>query len=225
MIRRFGISTVLLLMLSAGIGLGWLVDRERLSRQIEQENRPIGRYGEKFAYWSPSLYLGVDNTLRFESALVDKVTFRGDTRASSQGMSESMLRRPDAATLESTLFLLNDHDAETRLAAARLLALYLEASSGSSNLDVESLAIRVQFHALGLRRVLDLLDSPAPNMRSASALILGNSLYDSHTIDRLSETFDEESDDNVKLHLAWAYWRLGHNYPRAAGTLDRNVPD
>jgi hypothetical protein len=60
-------------------------------------------------------------------------------------------------------------------------------------------------------------------MRSAAALILGNSLYDYFTIQCLSETFDNETDDSVKLHLAWAYWTIYRNYPRTDRYLKQNA--
>lgn len=214
MIPRFRISTVFLLLVVVAVGLCWFVDRGNLVRRIEQENRPISRYGEKFGYWSPSLYFGVDNTSHYESALGERVAFSGETVTSSQGMGEPKLRQPDAVTLQSTISLLDDDNTETQLTAARLLALYLQASSGSDNLDTDSVNVRVQFHVHGLRRVRELLKSSDPNMRSAAALILGNSLYDSFTIECLSDAFDNETDHGVKLHLAWAYCTIGSNYPR-----------
>lgn len=214
MIPRFRISTVFLLLVVGAIGLGWFVERRNLVRRIEEENLPIRQYGEKFAYWSPSHYLGVDNTSRYESALGERVAFSGETVTSSQGIGQPKLRQPDAVTLQSTISLLDDDDEETQLAAARLLALYLQASSGSDNLGVGSVTVRAQFQVHGLRRVRELLKSPDPNMRSAAALILGNTRYDSFTIQCLSDAFDNETDHGVKLHLAWAYWTIGSNYPR-----------
>jgi hypothetical protein len=223
MIPRFRTSTAFLLVMVVAVGLGWYVDRTKLVHRIEQENRPISWYGEKFDLWSPCDYLGVFDSSQYELILSEKAAFSGKTVTSSQGMGKSELRQPDLPTLQATISLLDNDDAEARLIAAKLLALYLQASSGSGNLDTDSCAVRVQFHAAGLRRVRELLKSSDARMRSAGALILGNSLYDSVTIQCLSEAFDNEADSSVKLHLAWAYWTIGSNYPRAELYLKRQA--
>jgi hypothetical protein len=208
-------STAFLFIVLVAVCLGWLVDRTNLAGRIEQENRPISRYSEKLRYWSPAAYFNVDNTSKFEAALGHRLTFGGKTVTSSQGVVRATLRQPDIPTLDATISLLDDEDAVTRLTATKLLALYLEASSGSKNLDPESVAVRIRFHALGLRRVLELLNSSDSEMRSAAALVLGNSFYDWETIRYMSDAFDKETDNGVKLHLAWAYFAIGHNYPGA----------
>lgn len=218
---RFRIVTLLLLMLAASITAAWIVDRERLLARIEDENHPISYYFEKHSYWSPASYLDGD-TDTYESELSGKLAFSGDKVRSSQGMGSPTLRQPDIATLHQTIELLDSTDLPTRLSAARLLALYLQAVSGSGNLDKDSVASRVQFQAVGLNRVRQLIRDSDPDIRAAAALILGNTLYDRYTVTLIRQTFDEEQDQTVKLYLAWAYWKIGHNYDKAEYYVNRS---
>ena len=223
---RFRIATLLLLILTVSVAAGWIVDRRRLRDRIQEfriqvENHPISSYAEKHAYLSPSNFL-VGDTNSYESELVGEIEFSGDMIVSSQGMGQASLRQPDIKTLDQTIALLDSEDPATRLSAARLLALYLEAVSGSGNLDTDSIATRVRFQAIGLHKVRELLDDSDPDIRSASALILGNSLYNRDTVELMKRTFDEEHDGGVKWHLAWAYWKIGHNYDIADHYVKRN---
>ncbi|QDV45425.1 hypothetical protein Enr13x_53040 [Stieleria neptunia] len=218
---RFRIVTLLLLILAASITAAWIVDRERLLARIEDENHPISYYVEKHSYWSPASYLGGD-TDTYESELSGKLAFSGNKVVSSQGMGSPTLRQPDIATLNQTIGLLDSTDLATRLSAARLLALYLQAVSGSGNLDTDSVSSRVHFQAVGVNRVRQLIRDSDADVRAAVALILGNTLYDRHTVTLMKQTFDEEQDQTVKLHLAWAYWKIGHNYDKAEYYVNRS---
>jgi HEAT repeats len=211
---RFRIATLLLTILAVSIAAGWIADRRRLMTKIENENHPISFYSEKLSYWSPASYLGGD-TESYESELAEVIKFNGDMIVSSQGMGSPSLRQPDIKTLDQTIALTNLQDRATRVSAVKLLALYMQAVSGSGNLDPDSVATRVHFQAVGLPKVRQLLSDADPDVRAASALILGNSLYDRDTIELMKRTFDSEHDQNVKLHLAWAYWKIGHNYDKA----------
>ncbi len=57
-----------------------------------------------------------------------------------------------------------------------------------------------------------MLRDESDEIRSAAALILGNTLYSRHTESLLARTFEAESEQDVKIHLNWAYWKLGNNY-------------
>ena len=216
---RFRITTLLLLVLAVSIAAGWLVDRQRLLNRIDEQNPPISNYGEKFSYWSPAGYVDGD-TASYETRLSDRIEFEGKMITSSQGMGSPTIRQPTVATLDNTLALLDSDDGAIRLCAAQLIALYLQAVSGSGNLDSDSVATRVHFQAVGLPKVRNLLKDENPKIRGASALILGNSLYDRHTVSLMTEAFDRETDQSVKLRLAWAYWKIGHNYDKAGFYTD-----
>jgi hypothetical protein len=219
---RYRISTLILFVVMLAIALGWFVDRRRLVDRIERQTPPISLFGEKFSYWSPSGYLGGRDTSFYESLLAERIEFDGKMVVSSQGMGSPSLRQPTVATLDATVALLDENDESTKLLAAELLALYLQAVSGLKNVDSESVAIRVHFYVVGLEKARALLESENPKIRSAAALILGNTLYDRYTLQSLSAAFDRETDSNVMWHLAWAYWRIGHNY-YGAGIIHGNT--
>jgi hypothetical protein len=217
---HFRISTVLLVFLAVAITVAWCVDHRRLVDRIERVNPPISLYGEKFGYWSPSLYLNGDTSL-FELVLPSHIHFDGELVKSSQGMGRVHLRQPTIETLDATISLLDRDDEEVKLIAIRLLALYLQAVSGRHDFDAQSVATRVHFQVNGLHKVRYLLQSSNPDIRSAAALTLGNSLYDRDTLEMMEETFEKEKDSGVKQHLAWAYWSIGHNYHGAKPDASR----
>jgi hypothetical protein len=212
---RFRVSSLLLFVLMIAIALGWFVDRRNLIDRFERENPRISRWNFKFHYWSPSLYLHDRDTSHYESLLAERIEFDGKFVVSSQGMGSPRLRQPTNETLDATIALLDDSNESTKLQAAELLALYLQAVCGSANVDGDSLATRVHFQVAGLRKTRGLLESDNSEIRNAAALILGNTIYDRCTVEILSDAFNKESDPDVFVHLAWAYWKIGHNYDNA----------
>ena len=212
---RYRVLVPVLFVAVLAIALGWLIERRRLVDHIEKQDPPINLYGEKFAYWSPCLYLGSRDTSYYESLLSERIEFNGKIVVSSQGMGSRSLRQPTLETLDATFSLLDDDNESNKLQATELLALYLQAVSGSKNLDSDSKTTRVHFHSAGLRKTRELLESDNSKLRSAAALILGNTLYDQNTVQLLSDAFDRETDATVKWHVAWAYWRNRHNDNRA----------
>ena len=211
------LSTLFWLFVVLAIALAWHTDRKALLRRVKEHNPPIGRYGEKFQLWSPDAFLRADPK-SLEAQLADLVPqIEGEFVENSQGLGDTMLRQPSTDTLDAVVSLLDSSDSHIRLAAAQLTSLYLQSVSGSDNLDSNSYAIRVQFHSKGHGRALSMLSDSDPRIRNAAALILGNTIGDSHTAQLLSEAFDKESDSGVKWVMAWAYWKLRHNYDRARG--------
>jgi HEAT repeat protein len=188
-----------------------------LLRRVNENNPPISRYGEKFQLWSPDAFLRTD-AQSLEAQLADLIPkIKGEFVENSQGLGDTMLRQPNTETLDAVVSLLDSNDSQIQLAAAHLTSLYLQSVSGSDNRDSNSYAIRVQFHSKGHGKALSLLYDSDPRVRNAAALILGNTIGDGHTAQLLSEAFDKETDSGVKWVMAWAYWKLRHNYDRARG--------
>ena len=205
---RFRITSALLLMAAIAVGLAWYVDRTRLSAQLEADRHPISRYWEKHNLWSPSLHLATD-TNKLEAKLTHRINqFSGDMIVSSQGMSQTELRQPTIATLEAVIELLGDSEPSVQLAAAELIALYLESVSGRSNNDQKSIEIRAYFHATSFDHVKAMLADPNSNIRAAGALTIGN-MYYTRDVDRLMKNaFEQENDQHVKICLAWAHYHI-----------------
>ena len=212
---RFRLSHVLWLFLTLGIATAWYVDRSQLLVRIKTHNPPISQYGEKHQLWSPSAYLRAD-VLDLEKQLADRIPkFQGPFVSSSQGLSDASLRQPTLDTLDAVIVLLDAKDAQVRLIATQLLALYLESVSGSDNLNSECYATRIQFHVFGHGKALSLLSDNDKQVRGAAALLLGNSIGDNYTMQLMSEAFDKENDQSVKWKLSWAYWKITNNYNRS----------
>ena len=156
---RFRLSTIVFFLTAVSLGFAWYIDRTTLRRELQELQaiqHPIAGFWEKHAYWSPSLHLSVD-TDELESSIADRVDgLSGSIVESSQGMSHASLRQPSTATIDKVVLLLDDPDHSTRLTAARLLALYLEAVSGRSNTDRNSIEKRAYLSSVlisGLSRV------------------------------------------------------------------------
>ena len=204
---RFRISTLLFICVIVSLSLAWFVDHRQLKLKINQLNRPkfINTLGEKHRYWSPSIYLKIDDISVLEQKLLPSgFTATGNIVPSTQGMGKAKLRRPTINTLDALAELL--YEKETQLDAAKLLALYLQALSGKDRLlDEACLTVKAHFHlsySQGIRWTL--LADPDDEVRSAAALILGNTLPDMGTIESLQYAFDREKNDTVKKHIAWA---------------------
>lgn len=206
--NRFRLSSGLFLLAVICIALGWYVDRSSLARKLEANQHPITSYWEKHAYWSPSLHLNMD-TDTLESNLADHVdAFSGELVESSQGMSQATLRQASPKTMDDIALLLDCTDQATRLAAARLSALYLEAVSGRSNTNQSSIEKRAYFQANFKDKIMALLQDNDPDLRAAAALIVGN-LYFTREIEQvMMDAFDREDEQTVKLYLAWAHHHI-----------------
>jgi hypothetical protein len=195
-----------------------MADRKQLVRKIEAQRPVISHYWEKHGYWSPSAYLGQTSS-QLESQLSGSFQFTGPMVESSQGMSDAMLRQPSDDTADYVASFLSSPDSNVRLTAAQLFALYLEATSGSGNYDANSIARRLYCDTIGQKQARDLLISKDVATRQAAALILGNTLYNPHVVQDLTDAFNRESDQSTKIFMAWAYWSLHNNYPRTGWHL------
>ena len=190
------------------LSLAWYRDHRRQAAEIKQLLPAISTFWEKHDLWSPSAHLGCE-VAEVESRLSSRVAaFEGAIFRSGQGMSDATLRRPTTETLDVVVDLLSDSDAATVLDATRLLALYLEACSGSHEFEPESLAIKQRFQERGITQVQGLLKHPSKEVRQAAALTLGNAHLSRSAIERLREAFDIERDGTTRIHLAWAYYTL-----------------
>lgn len=203
---RFRISTLLLLIVVVGLALSWYIDRSRLREKLYEDGI---WFGDKHNLWSPTHHLGQISVAELEAALSGLVEkFEGEKVKSSQGLGEEELRQPTRKTLDAVIALL-DHDEEVvRLQALQLIALYLEAVSGYENNDVNSLETIAYFQVKGFPKVREFASDPNADVRIATALIFGNSLYSRDTIEFMKEWFENETDNGVKWKLGWAYSQI-----------------
>lgn len=205
---RFRITTLLFLITIVSLGIAWYVDRTALQEELQRKQHSIATYPEKHGYWSPSLHLNT-TTNQLESLLTPRIgEFSGPIVESSQGMSHEALRQPSLATIDEIVPLLADPHPATRLTAARLVALYLEAASGKNNSDSDSIRTRAYLHAAAEDKVQALLNDPDAAIRAAGAFIAGNLYYSRKNEQMLKDAFDKETDGSVRQYLAWAYHHL-----------------
>lgn len=205
---RFRLGTIFWFTLVACLALAWYVDHRRQVAEIKRLQPAISTFWEKHHFYSPSIHLHCE-TSEIESRLAGRVPrFEGVIVKSRQGMSEASLRRPNSETLDAVIDLVSDSDTTTIRDATRLLALYLEAFSGSRAFEPESKVAKQHFQVRGISRVKALLKHPSTDVRQAAALVLGNTLPIRSTVEHLSSSFDDEVDSTTKLYLAWSYYTL-----------------
>lgn len=210
---RFRISHLLLLFVTISVAGAWYVDHQRLVRQSYRANHPINYVQEKQGLWSPSNYLMNSDTATLEAKLSKRVDrFEGKLVTSSQGLGQDQLRQPTPNTFDAVIRLLYEDDDDTRVAAAQLIALYLQGLSGRNDIDTDSLTARAYFQANGLPKARQLLQDSNVEVRGAAALILGNTFHNVQTMGIMQNAFDKEPDSYVKIQLSWAYQQLTNNY-------------
>lgn len=220
---QFRISTIFLLLTTIAVTTGWFVERRHLQHQLRKRTSAISLFGEKHDLWSPHGYIHEDiSTL--EGRLSDYVTtFDGPFVTSSQGLGSPRLRQPTLATLDAVIALLDSDLEPVRFNACQLLALYLQAFSGSKNLNAYCLKARIHFQLHGTARTSELLHDPNDDVRRAAALVIGNTLNNQRTVDSLVDAFERENVGTVKLAMSWAHWKLHNNYDKASATTRRQA--
>jgi hypothetical protein len=205
---RFRMSSVLWFFVTISVAAAWFVDRQLLLQELKRVNPPIKYYCEKANLWSPAAFLNRD-TAALETQLSNHIEgFAGDFVTSSQGLGDYRLRQPTIQTLDAVIGLLDDES--TRVSAAELIALYLQAVSGLENDDKGSLMVRAHFQLNGLPKIRQQICDTNVEVRKAIALILGNTFYSRDAEQFLVDTFDQEADQEVKRHLAWSYYNITH---------------